>query len=64
MFVSKQFYLKITLSKILYCDIKTKVMEDKKLTAANGRPVADNQNVQTVRATCRWYYKTLGSLRS
>ena len=23
-------------------------MEDKKLTAANGRPVADNQNVQTV----------------
>lgn len=39
-------------------------MEDKKLTAANGRPVADNQNVQTVRATCRWYYKTLGSLRS
>ena len=36
-------------------------MEDKKLTAANGRPVADNQNVQTV---ARWYYKTLGSLRS
>lgn len=26
-------------------------MEDKKLTAANGRPVADNQNVQTVGAT-------------
>ena len=23
-------------------------MENKKLTAANGRPVADNQNIQTV----------------
>ena len=43
---------------------KTKVMEDKKLTAANGRPVADNQNVQTVGHVARWYYKTLGSLRS
>lgn len=64
MLFSKQFYLKITLSKILYCDIKTKVMEDKKLTAANGRPVADNQNVQTVGPRARWYYKTLGSLRS
>ncbi|KMW38961.1 hypothetical protein HMPREF1000_03579 [Parabacteroides sp. D26] len=39
-------------------------MEDKKLTAANGRPVADNQNVQTVGPRARWYYKTLGSLRS
>ena len=39
-------------------------MEDKKLTAANGRPVADNQNVQQWGHVARWYYKTLGSLRS
>ena len=38
-------------------------MEDKKLTAANGRPVADNQNKQWGHVA-RWYYKTLGSLRS
>ena len=39
-------------------------MEDKKLTAANGRPVADNQNRSETVAMARWYYKTLGSLRS
>ena len=35
-------------------------MEDKKLTAANGRPVAYKQWGHVA----RWYYKTLGSLRS
>lgn len=39
-------------------------MEDKKLTAANGRPVADNRTYKQWGHVARWYYKTLGSLRS
>jgi len=37
-------------------------MEEKKLTAANGRPIADNQNSQT--AGQRGPYKTHGLLKS